>query len=177
MLSLKTQPLCCKKSRQMVMPWHAPGDSPRWIPRQQSALIATHMSESSWTSSPVKPSDDHRIRYNKRYLPRWALPQPLTHKIMFSGSQFGDNILCSSRKPTHPPCSLPFKADLCGLLNLLAFNWVQPVETLTGNQREERDPSIEGCRLRSLWRTTLYTTLLLGSQISLPPLVPSALGE
>lgn len=103
MLSLKTQPLCCKKSRQMVMPWHAPGDSPRWIPRQQSALIATHMSESSWTSSPVKPSDDHRIRYNKRYLPRWALPQPLTHKIMFSGTQFGDNMLCSSRKPNHLP--------------------------------------------------------------------------
>ena len=119
MLSLKTQPLCCKKSMQMVMPWHAPGDSPRWIPRQQSALIATHMSESSWTSSPVKPSDDHRIRYNKRYLPRWALPQPLTHKIMFSGSQFGDNILCSSRKPNqtclgpilsstkHPPAQVP----------------------------------------------------------------------
>jgi len=44
----------------------------------------------------------------------------------------------------------PLRLTSVGLLNLLAFNWVQPVETLTGNQREERDPSIEGCHLRSL---------------------------
>lgn len=60
------------------------------------------------------------------------------------------HLLCSSIKPTHPPCSLPFKADLCGAPEPSGIQLGSASGNPTGNQREERDSSIEGYRLRSL---------------------------
>lgn len=44
---------------------------------------------------------------------------------------------CGNRQPTHPPCSLPFKADLCGASEPSGFHLGSASGSPKGNQREE----------------------------------------
>ena len=61
------------------------------------------------------------------------------------------HLLCSSRKPTHPPCSLPFKADLCGAL--------EPSGIQLGSASGNPNRKSEGGERPFNWRLPLKVTL------------------
>lgn len=87
---------------------------------------------------------------------RIATPGLLTQRrceIMCAALSYSicGHLLCSSIKPTHPPCSLPFKADLCGA--------PEPSGIQLGSASGNPNRKSEGGERLFNWRLPLKVTL------------------